>query len=108
MRRRRFYFIALLLVMLALVFHFVGITKVSEPSRAEAKSLSLPKDKGEELKLAAADGAKLGKIFLFIGASLAILAAASCWLSATKSEPISRIIPLSLLGFYILSQFLLI
>ena len=64
MQRRKFYLITLLLILLALICQFVGMNKISEPSRAIAKSLTIPKAEGKQLKLKAADEAKIGKASL--------------------------------------------
>jgi len=110
MRNRKHYVLASMLVTCALACHFIALSKISQPSRARALavSLKLPKEEAGQATLKAELDAKNGQTIYYAGLFLAVCGGVFCVLSALKHEPVSRSVPCALLGFYIITLFLLI
>ena len=105
---RKFFFIALVLALLALTCQCVSMSKITAKSKAMAKSLMLPEDQRSQLKMEAHHEAQIGKVLWVAGIGFAISATVFSWQSTKRGEPVSQVGPVAILGFYLMSQFILV
>ncbi len=105
---RKFYFIALVLALLALTSQYVSMAKIAAKSKMTAKALTLPEDQRNQLKMEAHDQTQIGKVVWIAGIGFAISATVFSRQSTRRGEPVSQVGPVALLGFYVISQFILV
>jgi len=75
---------------------------------AKVIGLNLAADQRAQLVSDANSKQQIGRVVWAFGVVLAIFAATFCWRSEKHGEQISQAVPVAILGFYIVSQFILV
>ena len=94
--------------MLAICFHLGGLSKVSEELRYRAKSVEATEEQKQEYKAEIRHVVSQSDTLTFLGLISAITSVICLFVSYRKKEKVSRSVPVALLGFYVLLQFVIV
>ncbi len=108
MGKRKYFILSLLLILCALCTDSVSKSYLSKSTYLLAKSLSMSEADKIQVKIERDELLRKGSIFYYFGISAAILSFLFWIASEIRHEPTWRLIPLGLLIFYLLLQFIMV
>lgn len=108
MSTRRFFFISLVLAIVALGLHVTAMSQFSRGLGIRGHSVTLPESERAAARAQASEYSSRGSVIAYIGLPFALASLAFLVLSARRHERASRSVTFALLCFYVMLQFVLI
>jgi hypothetical protein len=108
MRIRRFFFISLVLAVVALGLHVTAMSQFSGGLGIRGHAVTLPESDRAAARVEASRYSSRGLVIAYIGLPVALASLAFLVVSARRHEPAWRSVTFALLCFYVMLQFDLI